>query len=141
MSQLPQTSLAGVHVDLSDRITANTTIVASPALAAQTTVATINVKGQPSCLLGVLVWCKLSFTIGTSGVSYQVRTYRGTSSGTKLDDTGAVTAVAADLYSDTVIALDPTQPGNGQLYTVTLTIASGAAASTISALTIVAAAI
>ena len=133
--------LAGGHVDLSDRIMANTTVVGSPALAAETAIASVTVKGAVSTALGVIVICKASFTIGTSGVSYQLRTYHGTASGTKLDDSGAVTAVATDLYSTTVVAFDPSPKLPNQVYTTTLTIASGAAASTVSAVTIVAIAV
>jgi len=127
----------GGALDLSPRVAQNTTIVASPAGASETIVGSVTVPSGISITLGVLVVCTFGVTIGTSGVSYQARVRNTNVSGTVVGNTGVATATAANLYTVTVIGFD-TAAVAGTLEKVTLTVASGAATSTVTPLTVVA---
>lgn len=122
----------GGHVDLSSRVVISTTVAASPTGATETAIATLVVPGALSTPLGVIVigWC--AFTVGTNGVSTQLRLYHGTTAGTKIGDSGAVTAVAANLGAFEVIGFDASPALPNQTYTLSLTVASGSATSTVS---------
>lgn len=138
VSLLSTIRLAGGEVDLSHRIQINTTLVGSPAAGAETSVCAITIPQALTTMLGVIIVSTVSFTVGTNGVSTQLRVYHGTSAGTLIGDTNAITATAANLDSRTVIGFDavPTLPN--QTYTVTLTVASGSATSTVSQVRLVA---
>jgi hypothetical protein len=138
---LSSIQMAGSHVDLSDRIFTSTTVVASPSGATQTSIATVTVTSPVLTRLGVIVLADAALTVGTNGVSVQLRLYHGTSSGTKIGDTGALTAVATDLYCPHVFGIDTSPVLPGQVYTMTLTVASGSATSTVSAVNMIALAI
>lgn len=132
-------------IDLSPRVAQSAVVIASPALAAETVVATSPaLPSNVPIAAGVLVFAQLAYTIGTSGVSCRLRIRQGTgTSGTVIFDTGIMTGghnTAGQLVSDDVTGFD-TAPAAGQQYSVTLTIGSGAAASTVSAAVIIAIAI
>lgn len=131
-----QTSGAGI--DLSPRVQRTATVVASPAASSETIVASLTISGNLSTGLGVVLigWC--AFTAGTSAVGGQVKLRKTDASGTTLVDTGAVTVVATKLYAPQVIAVDTSPSLPGQVYVMTLTMASGAAESTVSAAQILA---
>jgi hypothetical protein len=127
-------------IDLSSRFVANQTVVASPAAAAETIIASITVPDGPLVVSGILVVCQAAFTVGTAGVSARFRIRQTSVAGAVVGDTGAITETAADLDSTTVVGFD-TAPAAGRIYKVTMIVASGSAASTVSALTIAAVAI
>jgi hypothetical protein len=127
-------------IDLSSRFVANQTVVASPAAAAETIIASITVPDGPLVVSGILVVCQAAFTVGTAGVSARFRIRQTNVTGTVVGDTGAITETAANLDSATVAGFD-TAPPAGRIYKVTMIVASGSAASTVSALTIAAVAI
>jgi hypothetical protein len=133
--------VSGEHVDLSPRVVQSTAVTGSPAGAVETIVATSPALGDLAAALGVLILATLTYTVGTSGVSAIYRIRRTNAAGTAIFTSGANTVAAGNLVTATIIGLDtgPTLPG--QVYVATLTIGSGAAASTVSAVPIVAVAI
>ena len=133
----------GGQVDSGDRIQFSNTVSASPTGSAETVVAsTPAFPANVPFSKGVQVSCELAYTIGTSGVSCQVRIRTGVTAGagTVLYDSGAQTGghnTATQLVSDSA-AYFHTTPVAGQQYCVTLTIASGAATSTVTKVNITA---
>lgn len=121
-------------IDLSDRIIENHTVSASPALAAITTVATLTwlPQSSPAVTKAAFLSCQAALTVGTSGVSILAQIRRGTSAGTIIATTGALTASAGNLYSVYCQGVDAVAFAPGQAWVFCLTIASGAAASTVS---------
>jgi hypothetical protein len=129
----PITLNAG-RMDLTDRIVENHTVSASPALAAITTVSTLtwNPQSSPTVVYGAFLSVECALTIGTSGVSALGQIRRGTSTGTVIASTGAVTVVAGNLYSLSTQGVDQVAFAPGQAWVFCLTIASGGAQSTVS---------
>lgn len=128
----------GAVVDMSPRLFHTATVAASPAAAAETIIATLTIPEDLGVVKGILLQGYCAFTAGTNGVSANVRIRRTDASGTIVKASGAVTVVAASLYDRSIEAFDtgPTLPG--QVYVLTLTVASGSAASTVSAVTLMA---
>lgn len=139
MSPLP-ISIDASHIDLSPRVFTSTTVVGSPALAAETIVCSVTCTGDLASTLGVVLvgWCSL--TIGTSGASVTARIRRTDVNGTVVYTTGALTGgvAAAGLVHYTVPGYDAGGFTNGRVYVLTLTIGSGGAVSTVSAAGLVA---
>lgn len=138
MSPATALRLSAAGIDLSPRVQRNATVVASPATSAETIVASLTVSGDLATGLGVLVvgWC--AFTAGTNAVGGQLKLRKTDASGSTLVDTGAVTVVATKLYAPMVFAVDTSPSLPGQVYVMTLTMASGSAESTVSAAQILA---
>lgn len=120
------------HVDLSQRFKRSTTIVGSPAAAAETTIASLTITEDIVVVQGIqlVAWC--AFTVGTSGVSANLKLHHTDSSGATLAATGAVDVTAAKLVTSSVHGFDAVPVLPGQVYIATLTIGSGAAVSTVS---------
>lgn len=139
MPSLPSTiQLSGGHVDLSSRIQINTAIVGSPALAAETSICALTVLQSITWTTGVILIGSASFTAGTDGVSARMRLYHGTTAGTLIGDSGLVTVVAASLFSPVIIGLDAAPSLPNQTYTMSLTVGSASAISTVSQVRLVA---
>lgn len=144
-SQVQPIVVNGIGVDLSKRVTQTATIIGSPAAAAETVVATTPAfDASVAIVAGVLVIAELAYTIGTNGVSCRVRLRQGTSTaGTVVYDSGIMTGghnTAAQLVADSAGAFDTAAAG-GQQYTLTLTVGSGSAASTVSIVSVTAIAV
>lgn len=135
------TRFDGLAVDLAGRVKRSATVTASPAAAAETIVATSPSVGAPAFGLGVLVIAYAAVTVGTAGVSLRWRIRQTDASGTVIKDSGAVTAVAAELRDELICGVDTSPAAQGQVYVLTLTVASANAASTVSAVEIVTVAI
>lgn len=136
---MPQPITASVAgIDLTERFIENHTVSASPALAAITTVATLtwNPQNNPTVVYGAILEAAVALTIGTSGVSAKLDIRRTNNTGTVIATTGAVTATAASLIALSTQGVDQVQFAPGQVWVVCLTIASGAAASTVSSVSI-----
>lgn len=136
MSSTAPINQSAANIDFSPRIAQNTTVVASPALAAETIVGSVVVPAGITITAGVLVICTFGITIGTSGVSYRARVRNTNVTGTIVGDTGVVTAAAGALFEVTVIGFD-TAATAGTVENVTAIIASGGAQSTVTPLRIV----
>lgn len=128
-------------LDLGPRVASSSTIVGSPALAAETIVAqVVGIDGQLSVSVGVWLSAAVSFTVGTSGTAIRLRIRQGTTvgAGTVVADTGALTGgvAAAALLSQDIQNLDATAVGGAAVsstsYHVSLQVTGGAAASTVS---------
>lgn len=128
-------------IDLSPRVFKSTTVAASPADATETTVCTLTCTGDIAVISGVILVGFAAFTVGTSGTAITAKIRRTDTSGTTIVSTGVtnegVTA-ATQLGTRNVLGFDtgPTMPG--QVYVLTLTVANGAAASTVSAASLIA---
>lgn len=141
-SQLATIGINGAGVDLTPRVTKTATIIGSPALAAETIVATTPAfDTSVPIVVGCLVIAELAYTLGTSAASARVRIRQGTgTSGTVVYDSGAMTGghnSAGLLVADSGGGFDSAAAA-GQQYTLTLQIGSGAAASTVSIVSLVA---
>jgi hypothetical protein len=122
--------------DQTPRFVYSTTVVASPTDNTETIIASITLPDNASPVLGIELVAFAAFTIGTSGTSGNLKIRRTNASGTTVVASGAVTAgvwAATQLAELVTMGFDtgPTLPG--QVYVATLTVANGAAASTVSA--------
>ena len=124
---------SAIDLDMSPRFTGTSTVVGSPALAAETIIASITLAtfGDMVLTSGVRLSCFAAFTVGTSGVSATMRVRQTDVNGTVVQSTGALTVAAGNLYAPTMVCFDA-QPGKAT-YVLTLQIGSGAATSTVSA--------
>lgn len=128
-------ALTADRLDLSPRVYTTHTIVGSPALAAETIVASLTVTAELAVLEGVELVGWLAYTLGASGVSAQARIRQTGLAGTIIADTGALNAgdAAGKLGAHTLLGIDAAPVLPEQVYVLTLQVASGAAASTVSA--------
>lgn len=122
-----------IHDDLSVRFPSSTTIVASPALAAETIIANLTIPqfGDVQVVSGITLAGWAAYTVGTSGTAVTFRIRQTNISGTVVVSTGALTRTAASLQADDVNGVDAT-PGVAT-YCLTMQVTAGAAASTVSA--------
>lgn len=116
----------------------STTIVGSPALAAETTVAQTVVGGVAGATSRVLLIGFLALTVGTSGTAVRIRLRNGSITGTVVGDTGALTAVAANLIAPGVLGFDTPGDVSSLTYVMTVQVTAGAAVSTVSSVQLVA---
>ena len=125
-----------IFTDLSGRFQSTQAVAASPALAAETIIGTLNIAGfgDTAVVSGIQFDGWAAFTVGTSGVSATLRIRQTNVSGAVVATTGALTVTAASLVQTNVQGFDAA-PGVGA-YVLTLQIGSGAAASTVSALSL-----
>ena len=123
-----------IFEDLSARFQGTSTVATSPALAAETVIATLTLTGfgDISVVSGIRLHGWAAFTVGTSGVSANLRIRQTDVNGSIVAASGAVTVAAAGLYGPSILGFDAA-PGI-KAYALTLTIGSGGAASTVSAL-------
>lgn len=123
-----------IYFDYSARHQQTSTVGASPAAGSETIIGTLTLANfnDIAVVSGIRLVGWAAFTVGTSGVSANLKIRQTNVSGTTVAATGAVTETAANLDELTVMGFDAT-PGVG-VYVLTLTVGSGAAASTVSAL-------
>lgn len=137
-------SRSAVGLDLSPRVIQSTTVVASPAAAAETIICqTPALSGALSIGQGVLLFGWAAYTVGTNGTAVQLRVRQTNVAGTLVVATGALTGSqhgAAILSEDDVQGFD-TGPASGQVYVLTMQVTAGSAPSTVSACQLVAIAI
>jgi hypothetical protein len=125
--------VAGGRVDLSRRIQSTNTVVASPAAASETIVASLTIVDFLSVAAGVLLEGFAALTIGTSGTSCTMRIRQTNVGGTIVGNTGALNAAATNLIGPSLNCFDASPVLPGQTYVLTLTIAAGVAPSTVTA--------
>ena len=122
-------------LDLTKRVQVTTAITGSPALAAETIIATLNLTGfaDTAILSGVELSGWAAFTVGTSGTAVTMRLRQTNVAGTVVATTGALTGgiAAANLVAQDIEGFDAL-PGVAT-YVLTLQVTAGAAASTVSA--------
>lgn len=123
---------SALGLDLSPRIFRSTTVAASPSAGSETTICTLTITGDMLAIVGVELIAWAAFTVGTNGVSANLKIRRTDTSGTTIAATGATTATAANLEALSASGFDANLSPNGQVYVATLTVGSGSAASTVS---------
>ena len=111
------------------------TVAASPALAAETTIAQITVPSVADATSQVELSGWAAFTVGTTGNSARLRIRSGSLTGTVVADTGALTGgiVAAALVAQDVEGVDQPAEIAGLVYVLTLQVGAATAPSTVSA--------
>ena len=121
--------------DLQPRVPVSTTVVASPAAAAETIIAQIALTGDVAVLRSVIVRGFAAFTVGTNGTAVTLRIRKDNVSGTIVGNSGALTGgiAAANLVVENVVGVDASPSNTGQVYCLTLQVTAGSAASTVSA--------
>ena len=122
-------------IDFSQRSQVTTSVVASPALAAETIIASLTLQGDISVVRSVILRGWAAFTVGTSGTAVRLRIRQTNVSGTVVGDSGALTGgvAAGNLLVESVAGADASPSNTGQVYVLTLQVTSGSAASTVSA--------
>lgn len=129
-------------MDFSSRIVHSSVVVASPALAAETIIASVTIPGDIAVVTGVYLSGWAAFLIGASGTAANLRIRRTDVAGTVVAATGATTGgiAAGNLVDANVNGLNAS-PAASQVYVMTLQITAGGAASTVSAVSLFAFAI
>lgn len=126
--------VASGEIDLSQRIIDTTTVVASPALAAETIIAQVTIPDFNVLAVTQKVYLAgwAAFTVGTSGTAIQLRIRQTNVAGSVVATTGALTGgvAAANLLAQDVCGSDATPAA--ATYVLTLQVTAGAAASTVS---------
>lgn len=137
-------SISGDRVDLTPRLRRSVVVVASPAAAAETIVCQTPAFGDIAVVTGVIVIAFVAFTVGTNGVSVNLKIRQTDANGTTIAATGVtnegVTA-ATQLGTRLAVGFDTAAVVPGQVYVATLTVGSGSAASTVSAVSLIAIAV
>lgn len=134
MSPAPAILATAAQLDLSGRFVYSTTVSASPALAAETTIASVTTQDLGGITVTQGIWLSgwAAYTVGTSGTAVTLRIRRTNVSGTVVATTGALSKTAAQLYADDAQNVDT--GGSGvQTYVLTMQVTGGATASTVSA--------
>jgi hypothetical protein len=121
-------------VDLSARFKRTTTVVASPAAAAETIIASLTILDDLVVAQGIRLEGWAAYTVGTNGTATQLRIRQTNVAGTVKGDTGALTGgvAAAGLLAQDVIGFDAAPVLPGQVYVLTLQVTAGSAPSTVS---------
>ena len=122
-----------VFVDLATRVQSTQTVAASPTDATETVIATLTLSnfGDIQVTNGIRLHGWAAFTVGTNGVSANLRIRQTDVNGSVVVATGATTVTAANLVVREAIGKDAT-PGK-VTYVLTLTVGSASAGSTVSA--------
>lgn len=120
-------------IDLHHRVQQYKTVDASPAAGSETVIATLTLAdfGDIAIVSGILLRGWAAFTVGTNGVSANLKIHQTNASGATVVASGACTVVATNLVEASCSGFDAA-PGIVS-YALTLTIGSGSAASTVSA--------
>lgn len=123
---------SGVDADLASRVAVSTTVVASPAAAAETIIASVSLPSGFRAAENVLIDGWAAATVGTSGTAVTFRIRRTDVNGTVIASTGALTGgiAAGNLIAQDIAGNDSTSVA---VYVLTMQVTAGAAASTVSA--------
>ena len=125
-----------ISLDLSKRFVVYKTVDASPALAAETVIATLTIPSftDIAVVSGIQVSGWAAFTVGTSGTAATLKIRQTNVSGSTIATSGALTGgiAATNLVAQDVEGFDA--GAGASSYALTLTITAGSAASTVSAL-------
>lgn len=133
MSPVEPIARTATALDLSARFPTTTTVVTSPAAAAETIIASLTIANFANLAVvsGVQLSGWAAYTCGTNGTAVNLRIRQTNVTGAIIAATGALTKTAASLYVDDVMGTDA---GAGvAVYVLTMIVTSGSAASTVSA--------
>lgn len=128
----------GAQVDLGPRLFFSSAVAASPALAAETIICTLTINADVALQKGVKIEAFAAYLVGASGTTVTFRIRRTDVSGTIVKATGALNVTAADVRSNSLVAVDTGITPLNQVYVFTMQVANGAAESTVSAATLAA---
>lgn len=128
--------ISSTEIDLSSRFQQTQTVVASPGAGAITTIASLTISSDLVQASGIFLEAFAAYTVGTSGVSGLLQIRQTNTTGAVVASTGALTVVAGNLVAASCQGLDTAAVLPGQVYVVCLTVGSGAAASTVSAVSL-----
>jgi hypothetical protein len=129
---------SGEALDFSPRVRRTAAVVASPAAATETIVASLSIPDDLSVGLGFLLLGYAAYTVGTAGVTGNLRIRRTNVTGTIVKASGALTVAATELHAPAIFALDTGGSLPNQVYVLTLTIGSASAESAVSAVELIA---
>lgn len=112
---------------------ATNVVTGSPALSAETVVATLPGVTVDNPTRRVLLSGWVAYTVGTSGIAVRLRFRRDSITGAVVTggDTSLITAIAAAIRVDSVFGIDIPGEIAAATYVLTMTVSSGAAASTV----------
>lgn len=130
--------LSALGIDLGPRVFFSNTVAASPADATETVVATLTVNTDPAFHKGVILLGFGATTQGANGTGVTLKLRRTDTSGTTVKSTGIIPLAAGVLGTLSVAGVDATAPVVGQVYVLTALHTAATAASTYSAVTLVA---
>ena len=128
--------IASDFVDWQQRVFENHTVAASPSAATETTICSLTISQDAIITKGIFLEAFAAYTVGTNGVSGNLKIRQTNTSGSTIAATGACTQTAANLVSLACQGVDASATLPGQVYVVTLTIASGSATSTVSSVSL-----
>ena len=125
-----------IGFDLSKRFPVTTAVTGSPALAAETIIATLTIPSfaDIAVVSGIQLMGWAAYTVGTSGSAVTLRLRQTNAAGTLITSTGALSKTAASLYADDIGGTDAA-PGV-VVYVMTMQVTAGAAVSTVSAVSL-----
>ena len=112
-------------------------VTGSPALAAETIIATLTIPSNIRADQRVFLFGWAAFTVGTSGTSVQLRLRQTNVAGTSFAASGLLNVTAANLVAPSIIGIDTPGLQNNIVYVMTLIVTAGAAVSTVSAVGLV----
>jgi hypothetical protein len=120
--------------------TVSTAVIASPAAAAETVICTCGPINPPGDAVVVLLHWFIEFTVGTNGVTATLKLRRGAATSSTLINVGAAaTVVAPNVVRFGGSYFDSPGAVAEQQYSLTLTVGSASAASTVSDVCLIAA--
>ena len=127
--------ISSAELDLSQRIVDSTTVVASPAAAAETIIASVTIPDFNILAVTQRVYLAgwAAFTVGTNGTAVTLKIRQTNVGGATVVSTGALTGgvAATNLMAQDICGSDAT-PGVAT-YVLTMTVTAGSAPSTVSA--------
>jgi hypothetical protein len=126
------------NLNLASRFFRTAVVVASPALAAETIIASVATSGDIAAIDSVYVSGWASFTVGTSGTAIRLRLRQTNVAGTVIADSGPLTGgiAAAALVAQDIQGNDTAPVLPGQVYVMTLTVTAASAGSAVSAVSL-----
>lgn len=128
---------AADSIDLGYRNFFSTTVVASPAAAAETIICSVTMAGDLAVTKGVFIQGWAAYTVGTNGTAVAFRIRQTQVAGTLVVSSGALTGSqhgAGILSADDINGFDTAPPAiPGGIYVLTMQVTAGSAASTVSA--------
>src|SRR5690348_12473482 len=122
-------------LNLSSRFQFTTAVVASPAAAAETIIAQLNLNTDETIVSGISIRGWAAFTVGTTGTAVTFRIRRTNVAGALVVASGALTGgvAAGNLLAQDIYGFDTGAAVTGQIYVMTMQVTGGSAASTVSA--------
>jgi hypothetical protein len=130
--------LGGAGLDLSPRLYHSQTVAASPTDNTETVICTLTITEDVALAKGVVLWGFGATTQGASGTGVTLKLRRTGTSGTTVKSTGIIPLAAGVLGAFNISGVDTGITPLNQVYVLTALHTAAAAASTYSAVSLVA---